>query len=59
MVSHSPFEFQNGSQTWGALHKIGRFQNVPTVRTNLGEWDVSIPPKRPILPNLYLLGCVV
>ena len=38
----------------GALKKIGRFQNVPMVGTNLGEWSVSIPPKRPILPNLHL-----
>ena len=31
------------SDSWGALHKIGRFRNVPTVGTNLENRTFGVP----------------
>ena len=57
--------------TWGALHKIGRFRNVPTVGTFINKLKLNlltnVPTvgtfrKRPILCNAPLvsdLGAVV
>ena len=48
---------------WGALHKIGRFRNVPTVGTFVNEFNfnllINVPTvgtfrKRPILCNAPL-----
>ena len=48
------------SDPWGALHKIGRFRNVPTVGTFVNEFNfnlfINVPTvgtfrKRPILCN--------
>ena len=42
-----------GLRFWGALHKIGRFRNVPTVGTFVNEFNFNL------LINVPMVGTFV